>query len=456
MKRLYPLYQSPGTTVLTTALLDNEFNAMQAQVRSDLAEAPFICLGVESWSLLRNRSIISYSVHSPTPAVYAIENTLEAAHAPIMLMEHIEATINNIGADKICALVADTSANMKQACELLQGKFSHLTILPSCSHAMDALVLEVLAIPSFQSIIRVCTTVATFISTNHVPRASFTRLASDIHMDMPSSFGLVQAKNNTDPTSVLACMWSVEKHHHIFDILLTEDFSSLDGLEESVKEKLMTMSWWTQLNQFKSLMAPFVDVLNVFEDDYPSLSTFYHSFTLLWTHLQTYPSVPLDVIRIVNKHWQAIRHPAMYTAYLLDPRFRAASLGGDETNEAFNFLKQLASPALFSSLISELTRYTGRVGVFSDDAVWASAKECSPLHWWKGFIGNSCPHLQAAAIRVLCFPASAGITHEKQTALDKIHNQNRHVMSEEQACKAAFVYLNSNVGSKAVADTIFL
>ncbi|KDO23168.1 hypothetical protein SPRG_09976 [Saprolegnia parasitica CBS 223.65] len=451
MKRMYPLYQSPGNAVLTTTLLDNEFHAMSSQVRADVAETVFLCLGVESWSFASNRSVISYSVHSPTPAVYAIENTREAPHVPMMLFEHMEATINAIGIEKVATIVADISVNMKQACDVLQAKFTHLTILPSCAHAMEALVAEVLSLPTFQPLLRVCSTVATFITSNHVPRASFTRVASDMHLD---SFGLVTA--GSDPASLLACVYSIEKHRHIFEMLLGEDLGALDGLDESVKEKLLTLSWWAQLAQFKALLSPFVDVLAVFDDDYPSLSTFYHAFTLLWTHLQTHPSVPLDVTRVVNKHWHAMRHPAMYTAYLLDPRFPPSSLGNDETNEAFAFLKQLSSPAMFSSLISELTRYTGRVGVFADDAVWASAKECSPLHWWKGFIGSSCPNLQVIAIRVLCFPATSGITHEKRAVLDRIHLQNRHLMNEEQACKAAFVYLNSNVGARPVGDTIFL
>ncbi|KAF0686016.1 Aste57867_22170 [Aphanomyces stellatus] len=455
LKRLAPSYQPCTTTALISSQLDTEYHEIQARVRADINDTASICLGVESWSLLHNRSVLSYMVYAPTPSVYTFEGTREHVHSSDMLFQRMEAVLLSIGLERVSTLVVDGSASMKDASDLLVAKYQHLTILPSCAHAFDALMQELLRLPVFHSLWSVCKQITTYFGQNHLHKARFSRVAAELNIeDVP--FGLVDA-DESHPASVLACVWALERYRHVFDVLLAEDFGALDTLDLTLREKLSNLAWWGNVATFKAVLAPFVDVLDAMDADFCSLATFYYKFTLLWNHVQTFPSMPPDCTRLVGKHWAKMRHPAMYTAFLLDPRFPPSSLGNDEMQEALSCLKQLSTPTLFANLISELTRYTGRcTGVFADDAVWESAKHCSPLHWWKGFLGSSCPHLQAVAIRVLCFPASSGISHAKRTKLDAVDAANAAVMNDDQANKAAYVYLNMNMNTELKAGAPFV
>ncbi|RHY84440.1 hypothetical protein DYB31_006797, partial [Aphanomyces astaci] len=382
----------PLSTSLTLTQLDAEFHDLQAQVLSDLNDMASVCVGIESWSFLHNRSVLSCMVYTPHPAMFCLDATREYAHTTTTLFQRMESFVLSIGLDKVSTVVSDvvTSPNMKDATDLLLTKYPHLTVLPSCA-----------------------------------PQPM-----------RPSMLLLLRVPPPPPPAA-------------------PEDFGALDSLDLSLRDQLSNLAWWSSVVQFKTMFAPFVDVLETLESgDFTSLATFYHKFTLLWTHLQSFPvQLSPDVTRIVSKHWATMRHPAMYTAYLLDPRFSPSSLGNDEMNEALTFLKHLSSPALFANLISELTRYTGRcAGVFADDAVWESAKQGSPLQWWKGFLGSSCPHLQTVALRVLCFPASAGISRAKRAKVDAMQIANDKILNEDQAMKAAYVYLNLNLSTTSSDD----
>ncbi|RHY06111.1 hypothetical protein DYB25_009898 [Aphanomyces astaci] len=471
----------PLSTSLTLTQLDAEFHDLQAQVLSDLNDMASVCVGIESWSFLHNRSVLSCMVYTPHPAMFCLDATREYAHTTTTLFQRMESFVLSIGLDKVSTVVSDvvTSPNMKDATDLLLTKYPHLTVLPSCAHAFDAMMTELLELPVFHSLYTVCTRVSAYFSRNHLHKARFARVAHELNIEDPANatqhaaaasgtttattssscfFGLVDipdGHSKPPPTSILACLWAMERYRHVFDVLLAEDFGALDSLDLSLRDQLSNLAWWSSVVQFKTMFAPFVDVLETLESgDFTSLATFYHKFTLLWTHLQSFPvQLSPDVTRIVSKHWATMRHPAMYTAYLLDPRFSPSSLGNEEMNEALTFLKHLSSPALFANLISELTRYTGRcAGVFADDAVWESAKQGSPLQWWKGFLGSSCPHLQTVALRVLCFPASAGISRAKRAKVDAMQIANDKILNEDQAMKAAYVYLNLNLSTTASDD----
>ncbi|RHY34714.1 hypothetical protein DYB32_000714 [Aphanomyces invadans] len=461
LKRVAP--SIPLSTMAMLSQLDTEFQDLQARVRADLNDMTSVCLGIESWSFAHNRSVLSCTVYTPHPVVFDLDATREHAHSVNALFHRIESYVLSVGLDKVSTVVADVGGTpvMKDATDLLATKYPHLAILPSCAHAFDAMMTDLLDLPAFHSLYTVCKQVSAFFGRNHVHRDRFVRVAHELNiedMDATSSpchagvfFGLVDIPDTTTtppPSTILACVWAMERYRHVFDVLLAEDFGALDSLELAVRDHLSNLAWWTSVVQFKIMFAPFVDILDTLEGStFTSLATFYHKFTLLRSHLQTF-SVATDVTRIVSKHWATMRHPAMYTAFLLDPRYTPSTLGSDEMNDALTFLKHVSSPAGFANLITELTRYTGRCdGVFADDAVWESAKHCSPLQWWKGFLGSSCPHLQTVALRVLCFPASAAISRTHRAKVDAMHVANDKALNDDQAVKAAYVFLNLNMSN---------
>lgn len=445
LKRMNPGYDVPTAFTLATSALDLEYSEVQLKLRAEVLDASAVCLGVESWADSMKKSILSFVINTPNPGVFAFENTGEAPHTPDVVIQKIEQVMLQLGSGKVSVIVMDLRHDdMKQAALVLENKYPNITFLPSCAHAMNAMMADILAIPPLATTLAVCKTIATYFSQNHIARAAFARVSEPMQA-LEASYPLSEPAD-ASPVALLDCLFGVERNHHSFDVLLAEN-GPLNGLDPHAKEQMITLSFWEELTTYTALLEPFMEMMKTFDSDYPLLSTFYHRFTQLWEHLQKYGDLAAKVQQIMSEHWQAIRHPAMYTAYILDPRFPDAGLVTEVSSEMLAYLKHSADPPADAHILAELSRYTGRVGMFADDAVWESAQKCSPIHWWKGFIGGSVPHLQSVALRNLCFPASAGLSKSRREMFDKIHQMNSKYMSEDQASKAALVYLNTNLTS---------
>lgn len=444
MKSFHPMYDLPSAFTLATTGVDLEYTEVQLKLRAEVLDASSVCLGIESWSNVVYRSIISCMIYTPTPGMFAFENTGELPHTPQVLIDKIEAILTQIGSGKVSVIVMDGQENMKQCAIVLEEKYPEITFLPSCAHALQKMVQEILQLSPFAKVFETCKEVTERFSKDPVARAAFLRVQE--HLQALDTSSPLSKPDESCPLSILEFLVAVERSRHSFDIFFAETGTG-DQIEAQVKEVFVGLEFWEELSSVTGLMDPFLQLLRTLESDYPLLSTFYHHFTLLWDHLEKYGSLAASVQLIVSKFWQSIRHPAMYTAYLLDPRFPPSNLSSDVRSEVLTYLKRLSDTSSFANLFSELTRFTGRVGMFADEAIWDSARKFSPIQWWKGFIGSSCPNLQAVALRTLCFPATSGLSKSKRDAFEKIHVTNTRFMNEDQANKAALVYLNTNFSS---------
>lgn len=454
LKRLHPGYEPPSAFALATAALDLEYTEAQLKLRAEMLDASSVCMGVESWAALMNRPVVSCTLHTPRPGVFAFESTGEQPHSADVLAGKVENFMAQVGTAKLAVVVLDTSPAMTQARLALAAKYPDIPFLSSCAHAMSAMVHEMLAQPAIAEALSHCKRLARFVAQHHVARAAFARVAAEQMQSLEVAADPLAESDDAHPMAQLECLVSVERNRHAFMVLLTENdaFASLDA---HLKARLLSPAFWDELSSFTALLEPFLDVLKMLDADYPLLSTFYHRFTLLWSHLEKFDGLAAAACQqIMADQWQALRHPAIYTAYLLDPRFAASTLSPDAMSDVLGYLKRAVGASAFATLVAELTRFTGRSGLFADDAIWESAQKCSPIHWWKGFIGSSCPNLQLVALRTLRFPAASGLPRSKRDMFERIASLNAKFMNDEQASKAALVYFNANQPAPGFEDGV--
>lgn len=466
LKRLAPPgYEPPSAFALATAALDLEYTEVQLKLRAEVLDAASVCLGVETWAATLQRPIVSCVINTPTcSGVFALESTGEVPHTPEVLVEKVESVMTQIGTGKVAVIVTDntTSPAMKQAALALQAKYPAITFLSSCAHAMAAMVADLLALPPVATTLAVGTELARFLSEHHVARAALARIAEQMQGLEPSAslgvdLSVADLASNTQshPAAALERLMGLHHHRHSLDILLAEN-GALSGLAARVKDQLLSLAFWEDVATFAALFEPFLELLKTFDADCPLLSTFYHRFTLLWGHVDKFAgsaALATECHQVMSAAWQSVQHPAMYTAYVLDPRFPPSSLSPEATNEVFAYLKRAVDASAYAAIVSELTRFTSRSGLFADDAIWEAAQKCSPVHWWKGFIGSACPNLQAVALRTLSFPASSGLARGRRDMFDRIQSMNSKYMNDDQASKAALVYLNTTLAVSAAAAT---
>ncbi|KAJ0406811.1 hypothetical protein P43SY_008833 [Pythium insidiosum] len=237
IKRMSPGYELPSAYTLATTSLDLEYTEVQLRLRAEVLDATSVCLGVESWSTSMKRSIISCVINTPNPGVFAFENTGEAPHTPEVLVDKIEHVMTQIGTGKVSVIVMDMrNKNMKQAAMVLEGKYPNITFLPSCSHAMTAMMVDILEIPELTNTIHTCKLIARYFSQNHLARAAFARVSEPMQA-LEASYPLHDPVDAT-PVALLECLFGVERNRHSFEILLAEN-GPLNGLDPNAKEQMI-------------------------------------------------------------------------------------------------------------------------------------------------------------------------------------------------------------------------
>jgi len=414
------------------------------RLRAEARASAAVNIGVETWTQEKKTLLVTCVMSAPGPAVFGVESMGAKALTPELLVGKIEHVMAQLDKSRVSVVVADTDESTKQAPMALQSKYPSVTFLPSCARITTAMMTDMLAQPEIAKTLDTCKQLARFFAQDQRARSALERVSEQTQLtDDAAPMG---APNDASPSTVLECLITIERNRQSLYTLLAEN-DALSNLSAPAKQQIVSQAFWDEMATLTGVFAPFLEILKLLESDGPLLSTFYHRFSQLWGHLEKSGRCADKLQDILSRCWHGIQHPATYTAYLLDPRFPPSSLSGEATTEALAYMKRTSSPGAYRGIVDELTRFTARSGMFADDTIWESAQKCSPIDWWKGFIGSSCPHLQAVALRVLGFPVSSGLSKRKRETFDKIRAMHAKHMSDEQASKAAMLYLNANASS---------
>lgn len=72
---LRPSYRPPSRKVLSTTLLNKEFQNVKHQVDENIRMANNLHLCLDGWSNIRNEGIINFVIHTPKPNFYSFVET---------------------------------------------------------------------------------------------------------------------------------------------------------------------------------------------------------------------------------------------------------------------------------------------------------------------------------------------------------------------------------------------
>jgi hypothetical protein len=111
---LHPAYTPPTRHALSTHLLDAESNRVQVKVKQIIAKADCIAIISDGWSNVRGQRKMNY-ISTPQPVFYKSTGTRDKRHNGLYITDEMTVVINDLGPQKVFALVTENAANMKAA-----------------------------------------------------------------------------------------------------------------------------------------------------------------------------------------------------------------------------------------------------------------------------------------------------------------------------------------------------
>ncbi|XP_059283872.1 uncharacterized protein LOC132037383 [Lycium ferocissimum] len=162
-----------------------------------------------------------------------------------------------------------------------------------------------------------------------------------------------------------------------------------------------------------------------------------------------------DIFKIIDERWQCqLHHPLHAAGHYLNPEFFYQNPAIENCTEVTDGLyacieKLVPSTEVQDKIMTEIPLYTKAEQQFGLLIAKRSRTTRSPVEWWNLY-GNSAPHLQKLAIRILGLTASAAGCERNWSVFEHIHTKKRNRLEHQRLND--LVYVKYNRASKARYD----
>ena len=129
LKKACSAFKISSRYKLSNTILDAEYNSIKKDVDGILEKKEYLCLTSDGWSNVNRTSIINYMVTIPQPLFYKSVSTHEERHTAESISAGIKQTMNEVGEEKVVAIITDNAANMKAAWKILKNEYPHKVII---------------------------------------------------------------------------------------------------------------------------------------------------------------------------------------------------------------------------------------------------------------------------------------------------------------------------------------
>jgi len=454
----------PSRYELSTPLLNGTYEEMKTKVSSYMNDVEKVCLVSDGWSNVRGDSIINFVFTTPRPIFYKSINATGESHTGEFIGAELCKVIEEIGPEKVAAVVTDNAANMKSAWQYVQQKYPHIFCVGCVAHGMHLLCKDLITkIKWIQEVCEKSETIVNYFCKHY-------RTKHELEEQQQRRYGRVIALKKYCPTR-----WGTI--HAMFKCLMDskEALLSVAGFVDTkavVRSTLLDEeSFWTKVSIIESIFQPIVQCLVEFEKDDPVLSTVYPKLyklqdALICKEFQDKAKIK-DLLEkrmafIVNDtlllgkfnlymayatYQYFTCHSTFLTfcrsAHLLDPCQRGAVLSDEQLTNLRSFLRGRVGGD-FQKVWTELLQYRAKTGNFTSSSIWEDAQFVDSITWWKCH-GTAATSLSKLALTVMSIPTSSAASERCWSVMGNIHSDNRNRLTDEHVEKLVFIYFNERM-----------
>ena len=120
-----------------------------SEVQANHRESRLYC---NHLSNVRGQGIINYIISTPQPIFYKSTDTRDNRHTGLYIADELNAIINDLGPQKLFALVTDNAANMKAAWSKVEESYPHTT--PIGCAALNLLLKDIMTLKTIDTLFK--------------------------------------------------------------------------------------------------------------------------------------------------------------------------------------------------------------------------------------------------------------------------------------------------------------
>ncbi|KAL1268259.1 hypothetical protein QQF64_033622 [Cirrhinus molitorella] len=415
---LRPTYTPPTRHDLSTHLLDGEFNRMQAKVKQTIDKADCISVISDGWSNVREQGIINYIVTTPQTVFYKSKETKDNRHTGSYIADELKAVINDLGPEKVFALVTDNAANMNVAWAHVEETYPHITTIGCASHALNLLLKDIIALNTMNTLYKTAKQVVKYVKCKQVASAI--------------------SKQNEKIKNTTVKLPSVTHWNRVvimYDSLLEGKeslremaISQTAAIESAIKRILLDNAFWERLTSSQRILKPIAAAIAKIEGDNAILSDVKYLFAELKEEIQPVlltsfllRAEETEVLKLMEKHQGFCMKPIHAAAYMLDPKYEKSILSVEESNSAYTVISAMSHHLGLDvgKVLGSLAKYRTKQGLWEWDGIWQSCQHVSASTWWKGLCGSEA--LAPVASIILQIPPTSPASKHSWSLFGNMH-----------------------------------
>lgn len=453
-----PSYTPPSSKVISGRILDATAESHAAQTLATVQAHSHMCLVTDGWSNVAGDHLVNMVIVFPNgkqrPLLWKTISTEETAQTAENVAAAIQDVLNEIGVDKIVAVVTDNAANMRAAWKLLEAANPGLVCNGCAAHGFNLLVKDVCQLAAHAELLEKCRAITAFVRQRTAVLTRFRRIQRNAMAEgelfvMRNLTYIVDTRWYTHHT----CVQRVLQNKYVLATLANNPLlSRLQGRSAARAREFTAVvqdaAFWVDLRKLETTLEPTTKWIKILEADTGRASHVYRAFVEMkaaWRGDRT-------LQRLIKERWAFLHTDAMGVAYLLDPTSKGgADMVGNDQLDALLEVKKLA-------VLKGYTVEEGTVAAELDDyfllfngsqpMVMQLIEAQSSNTFWQTYGRKHFPVLSKVATLVNTIPTSQAAAERVWSVYNFVHTKRRNRLSHEKTTKLVQLYVNAKTAAK--------
>ncbi|XP_039977657.1 uncharacterized protein LOC120786321 [Xiphias gladius] len=430
---LRPAYCPPTREALSSHLLDCEYDRVQNQVHEAIGKADCVTIICSGWSNIKETGTIIYIVATPVPLFYKCTKTKEQSHASTVIAEELKDIINEVGPQKVFAVITDDAPEMTAAWTQVEDTFPHITAIGCTACGIQQLFDGMVAQPSIKALCRRAEQVVRYVREQKILAETF-RCWQTTKIRNHSCNGTTLAlPTSSDWTGVLNMFNGLlEGQNSLQEMAVSPTLN----VEASIGATLQDSGFWKGLSSSQNLLNLIGNSIDYMKREDAVLSGVVDMFSQLRYHIGASLSGSVlnsaeqkAVMALLDRCQEFCVKPIHLAAYMLDPKYVGQqTLSGEQINRAYYVISNLSHHLNLDEgkVLGSFARFSAKQGLWKGAGIWSSCQHVSASTWWKGLCSSE--PLSAVASAILQIPPTTGACE---------HLRSRFCNTKVQGCLSA-------------------
>jgi hypothetical protein len=452
-QKLRPSYKVPSRYALANTLLDKEDERISEQVAIKIAEAESVAVISDGWTNVNNSPVINFIIATPDPVFLRSVTTDENRHTGDYIAELLIQVIEEVGSQKVMAVITDNASNMKAAWKIITAKYGHIYCYGCIAHGLHLLATDLCRMESVDKLLTRAKDIVKFVKNKQIPLSVFRRIQQERHKNSkvpPVSLVLPSTTRWGTIAKMLERLLATKRS---LQHMVVED--EIDAIIHTpVKSDIMDNSeFWPQIENLLAVLKPIADSIKYVESDKPRLADIPQIFlTLKQSLTAAAPTAPVkNNAKIIMDRLAArelfCSNVLQRVAHMLHPKYCGALLSDEEVSEVFDEIIKIArfSNCNEAECLADLAEFRSHTGLWKNNGMWEAASVIPANVWWKGFCAGK--SLALVASRVLNLPASSAASERNWSTFKHIQSSKRNRLTDKRSNKLVNVKFNLGITS---------